>query len=73
MTITFKSKAHEKRFEKIEIQLAIFIEEEDIKQNGFNDVLINIGNYNISSEKINEMIDNKFVYYNKSRQIISIS
>lgn len=73
MIITFKSKAHKKRYEQIEIQLATFIKEEDIKQNGFNDILINISNYNISSQEIKKMIDNKFIYYNKSRQIISIS
>lgn len=73
MIITFKSKAHKKRFEKIEAQLAMFIEEKDIKQNGFNDILINISNYNISENEIIKLIDNKFIYYNKSRKIISVS
>lgn len=73
MIITFKSKAHKKRFEKIETQIAMFIEEKDIKQNGFNDILINISNYNIAEKEIIKLIDNKFVYYNKTRKIISIS
>lgn len=73
MIITFKSKAHKKRFEKIEKQLAMFIEEKDIKQNGFNDILINISNYNITENEIIKLIDNKFVYYNKTREVISIS
>lgn len=71
--ITFKSKAHKKRFEKIEIQLAIFIEEKDIKQNGFKDILINVSDYNIQENELKKIIDNKWIFYNKSRKIISIS
>ena len=73
MVITFKSKEHKKRFEKIELQLAMFIEEKDIKQNNFKDIIINISNYNIQENELKKVIDNKFVFYNRSKKTISIS
>lgn len=71
MNITFKSKAQQKRFLKIYNKM--FFEKKDVKQNGFNDILINISNYNIQESELEPIIDNKFIFYNKNRKIISIS